>query len=77
MTPYAAMTANAAETVCQSCAATITSPPRERISAMPSGTETASVTMVITTLASPNDSHFATRTRVRRGSLRYVDDAVP
>ena len=47
------------------------------MSAMPNVTDSASVAMVMTTLARASDSHFATRTRARRGSPRYVDAAVP
>jgi hypothetical protein len=76
-TPYAAMTTNPAATVCQNCAATVTSPSWERISAILSVRVTASVRVVMTTLASASDSPLATRTRMRRGSPRYVEVIVP
>jgi hypothetical protein len=56
---------------------TITSPPCERISAMPNGTETANVTGGEHDTGEPQRQPLATRTRVRRGSIKYVDDAVP
>jgi len=40
------------------------------MSATPNDTERASVTALMTTLARASDTHFATRTRARRGSTR-------
>ena len=70
MTPYAAMHDEPAGDHPQKWPATVTSPPRERISAIPNATDRASVAVVMTTLARASDTHFATRTRVRRGSPR-------
>ncbi len=70
MTPYAAITANPLATTPQKRPAAVTSPSRERISTIPNATDRASVAVVTTTLVRASDIHFATRTRVRRGSPR-------